>query len=61
MPSPVFDRDGQLIGALSVSGTVTRFRDGELMSRARAAVLARAREVTAILGGRAEWFEDSSG
>jgi DNA-binding IclR family transcriptional regulator len=59
--APVFDRDGRLVGALSVSGTVTRFRDEELMSRSHAAVLARAREVTAILGGPAEWFEDSSG
>lgn len=56
--APIFDGHGQLIGAICVSGTATRFRDPALMSRTRAAVLARAREVTAILGGSAEWFAD---
>ncbi len=54
--APLFDRDGRLIGAICVSGTATRFRDPALMARTRAAVLDRARELTAMLGGPAELF-----
>jgi DNA-binding IclR family transcriptional regulator len=59
--APVFDRNSQLAGAICVAGTATRFRDPDLMSRTCAAVLTRAREVTATLGGPAEWFAESSG
>lgn len=57
--APLFDRDGRLIGALCVSGTATRYRDPDLMARTRAAVLARARELTALLGGPAELFAEA--
>lgn len=57
--APIFDRSNQLVGAICVAGTATRFRDADLMSRTRAAVLSQARDVTAILGGPAEWFETS--
>lgn len=59
--APIFDRNSQLVGAICVAGTATRFRDEDLMSRTRAAVLTRAREVTTTLGGPAEWFADRAG
>jgi DNA-binding IclR family transcriptional regulator len=58
--APIFDRNSQLVGAICVAGTVTRFRDENLMARTRAAVLIGARDVTAMLGGPVEWFAERS-
>ncbi|BBK41012.1 IclR family transcriptional regulator [Allostella vacuolata] len=55
--APLFDRAGQLVGALCVAGTATRLADATLIARIRAAVLARACELTAMLGGPAELFD----
>jgi DNA-binding IclR family transcriptional regulator len=59
--APVLERDGRMVGALCVAGTATRFADPAIMARARSAVLAAARDVTRMLGGPAEWFEEPAG
>lgn len=50
MSAPVFDADGQLVGALSLSGPRERFSDDNT-TKMRPLLMEAAREITASLGG----------
>lgn len=54
--APVFDANGRLAGALSVSGARTRFSD-EVVERVSAIVAENARLMTVRLGGNAAVFQ----
>ncbi|MES2534547.1 MAG: IclR family transcriptional regulator [Pseudomonadota bacterium] len=58
--APVFNADGKLEGALTVSGPATRFDDAAV-AQFKPILLSSARDVTAALGGDISMFERALG